>query len=129
MAKDHCLRIAPSRVEGLVGVSEVLIWPDRLELVSESNRTIVGFCEIARWPRPSWLWRALYRVGIRPRWLPVADRDWFHPPRDRFFRFYTRPPIVVFMPDDELGGPYGETYFFRFQEMMRAGGYHTNDLG
>ena len=129
MAKDHFLRFAPSRVEGLAGVSEVFIWSDRLELIADRDRITIRFSEIAKWPRPAWLWKALCRVGIRPRWLPIAERDWFHPPPDRFFRFYTNPPIVVYMPTDEVRGPYDETYFVRFQEMMRAGGYHTNDLG
>jgi hypothetical protein len=68
-------------------------------------------------------------MGIKPRWLPVADRDWFHLPRDRFLRFYTRPPLTICMPIDEPTGPYGDTWFLRIQEVLREGGFHTFDLG
>ena len=90
---------------------------------------MIRFAEIARWPRPAWLWRLAARHGWRPRWLPVGDRDWFHPPRDRFFLFYTRPPIKVFLADEDREIGYGETLFRRVQEVIESGGYNTYDLG
>ena len=68
-------------------------------------------------------------MGIKPRWLPAADRNWFHRPRDRYIRFYTRAPLTIHMPLDELSGPYDKTWFFRIQEVLDAGGFQTVDLG
>lgn len=123
------VRFVPSRVEGRPDVSEVAIWTDRLEVVSAGKTEVFRFSEIAEWPRPAGLWKSLSRFGWRPRWLPVADRDWFHPPRDRFFAFYTRPQIVVFLVDEDEGTGHGETLFHRIEEVIRAGGYSTFDLG
>ncbi len=126
--EEKCLRFVPSRVEGLPDVTEVAIFPDRLELCSAGRWAAIRFTEIARWPRPAWLWRSLSRFGWRPRCLCVGERDWFHPPRDRFFAFFTTPRIVVYLTDDPEAG-YVNTLFVRVQELMRAGGFTTWDLG
>lgn len=68
-------------------------------------------------------------LGVKPRWLPVADRDWFHPPANRFFRFYSDPPLVIYMPTDEAAGPYADTYFVGIRQIIHFGGFHTFDLG
>jgi hypothetical protein len=128
MPEEQCLRFAPSRVTGLPEVTEVAVYPDRLELKAAGRPVVFRFADIAQWPRPSWLWRLLARLGWRARWLPVADRDWFHAPPDRFFAFYTTPPIVVYMPD-ESGVEYPQTCFRRVQEVIQAGGFNTADLG
>jgi hypothetical protein len=119
----------PSRVEGLNQVLRATIYPDRLELQSDQGTKVIRFAEIAQWPLPHWLWKLLFPLGIRPKWLPVADRDWFHAPADRFFRFNSDPPIVVFMPHDEPRDTYAETCFVRIQQVIAAGGFHTSDLG
>jgi hypothetical protein len=123
------LKFVPSRVEGLPDVSEVVVRPDRIELRSAGEWVSIRFADIARWPRPAWLWRLASRYGRRPRWLPVADRDWFHPPRDRFFLFYSRPPVKVYLADEDRGIGYWESLFRRMQEVIEAGGYNTFDLG
>ena len=128
MLTDAVLRFVPSRVGGLPDVSEVLIRPDCLELVSAGRPVVFRFVDIAQWPRPRWLRRGLYRFGWRPGWLPVADRDWFHMPPDRFFRFYTEPVVTVFMPADEPPERDRST-FLRMQEVLWVGGFHTVDLG
>jgi hypothetical protein len=126
---DHaCLRFVPSRVEGLRDVAEVAIFPDRLVLWSVGKWVAFRFTDMTLWPRPAWLWRLLSRFGWRPRPLCVGERDWFHPPRDRFFAFFTTPRIVVYLTDEPETG-YGNTLFFRVQEVMRAGGFSTFDLG
>jgi hypothetical protein len=113
----------------MAGVTEVAVFPDRLELSTAEGSVVYPFASIARWPRPAWLWRMLSRLGLRPRCLPVADRDWIHPPPDRFFAFYTGPPVVVRMPNDEPAGGYAATYFVRVRQVIAAGGFHTMDLG
>lgn len=124
------LRFVPSAAEGLPDVREVTILPDRLELLSGDQRVVVRFLDIARWHQGGWLYRPLARLGLGDRnWPSVADRDWFHPPAGRFFRFYTRPPVTVYMPDEPPETGYGETLFRRVQDVLAAGGFSTFDLG
>jgi hypothetical protein len=113
----------------LPDVEEIVVRPDRLELLSAGEWASFPFAGIARWPRPGRLWRLLSRFGWRPRWLPVADRDWFHPPLDRSFTFYTDPPITVCLHDESREIGYGETLFRQVQDVIEAGGFHTCDLG
>jgi hypothetical protein len=122
------LRFVPSRVEGLPAVTEVVLFPDRLELLSAGQWVIFRFADIARWPRPARFHQLLWRIGWRPGWLPVGDRDWFHRPAERFFRFYTTPTIIVYMPKDEPLD-WGESHFHRAQLVIGSGGFHTWDLG
>ncbi len=126
---EQTIGFVPSRVEGLPDVSEVVVRPDRLELRSAGEWVVFPFAGIARWPRPSRLWRFLSRYGRRPRWLPVAGRDWFHPPLDRFFMFNTDPPVKVFLTDNYRDINYGETLFRRVAEVIEAGGFNTYNLG
>lgn len=131
---EDYLRFVPSKVEGLPDVKEVVVRPDRMELLSSGKWVTFKFFDMVRWsnsswlPRP-WLSRFLFRVGKRSDWLPVADRDWFNPPAERYFEFYTNPPIKICMPVDELKEGYKETYFRRVQEIMAQGGFSTFDLG
>jgi hypothetical protein len=129
MARELCHRIVPSRVEGAADVLEAFVYPDRLELVGESRRSIIKFADIARWPWPKRFWRAMFAIGVRPRWLPIADRDWFHPPRDRYFRFYTNPVLTLYMPVDEIEDKYAATHFVQIRQVIHSAGFHTNDLG
>ena len=129
MLSAQGLQFVPSRVEGLPEVTEVTVHPDRLEVISAGTRRTFHFVEITRWPWPSPFWRYLFRHGWRPRWLPVGGQEWFHPPSERFFRFYTTPRIVVFMADEPQSTSYGDTLFFRVQLAMREGGFHSWDLG
>lgn len=129
-ATEDSLRFVPSTVEGLSGVTQAAVFPDRLELLSDGKWVVIRFLDIARWKSGGWLYRPLARLGLglggRP---PVADRDWFQPPAGRFFRFYTKPEITVYMPDEprELG--YGGTMFRRVQKVIGLGGFSTYDLG
>jgi hypothetical protein len=117
----------PSRVEGLPAVSEVVVFPDRMALVSDGRPVIVRFADIARWPRPRWLARLGKWLGRRP-WLPVADRDFFHAPPDRFFRFDTNPRLVVYMPVADSDSR-SASCFAAVQNVLGAGGFDTFDLG
>lgn len=127
---DDGLRFVPSAVEGLSAVTEAAVFPDRLELVSDGKRVVIRFLDIARWHRLGWLYRPLARFGFRVRgWPSVADRDWFHPPAGRFFRFFTAPPVTVFMPGEPPETSYGQTTFRRVQDVLAAGGFSTFDLG
>jgi len=127
---EESLRFVPSAVEGLPGVTEVAVLPDRLELLSNGRWVKVRFLDIARWHRRGWLYRPLARLGLGVRgWPSVADRDWFHPPAERFFRFFTAPPVTVYMPDEPRETSYGRTMFRRVQDVMAAGGFGTFDLG
>lgn len=118
----------PSCVEGLPDVRLVTVFPDRLEFVSSGQAVVLDLLDVAGFPRPRWIWRFLARLGCRRRWLNVGERDWFHPPPDRFIRYYSTPPVVVYMPD-ETGVSYPATVFRRVQEVMMQGGFGTTDLG
>lgn len=129
MPEEAGLRFIPSRVEGLPEDAEAAVYPDRLELLSAGQWVVIRFADITAWPRPAFLWRRLARLGWRRRWLPVGQRDWFHPPSERFFRFDTQPRIVIYMPEEPAGTNYANTLFRRVQDVMLAGGFSTWDLG
>jgi hypothetical protein len=128
MSEEEFLRFVPSKVEGLPNVTEVVVHSDRLEFLSAGRWVIFRLDDIAEWPRPKWLRRLLARFGRCPDWLLVGDKDWFHPPSERFFRFYTQPEVTVYMPLDEQK-EHQESNFRRVQEVMRKGGFSTFDLG
>ena len=124
------LQFVPSRVEGQPDVAAVTVFPDRIELVSSRGDVVTHrFADIARWPSPRFAWKLLYRLGLRWRWLAVADRDWFHEPADMFFEFYTTPRLKIFMPLRESKEDYASSFFVRVQCMLRGGGFDTFDLG
>lgn len=78
---------------------------------------------------PSPLSRWLRRAGLRTAPLCVANRDWFHPPAERFFRFFTTPRITVYLPDEPRETDYANTFFVRIQAFLCQNGLTTNDLG
>lgn len=126
---DDQVQFVPSRVEGASQVTSVTVYPDRIELASAADVVKHRFADIASWPKPPFLWRLFYSLGMKPRWLPVADRDWFHAPPDRFFLFYTKPMLKVFMPYEDNGKTYESSCFRRVQQVMGQGGFSTFDLG
>lgn len=124
------LRFIPSGVDGIASVTEAVVFPDRLELCSNGHWVVIRFIDIARWYRWSWAYRILARVGWGVHgWPSVADRDWFHPPPGRFFRFYTEPPVTIYMPNEPHDLGYTETMFRRVQDLLATGGFGTFDLG
>jgi hypothetical protein len=124
---EGCVRFVPSRVEGLPDVTEVAIYPDRLELLSAGHLKTILYEDLAERPRPRWWWRFTARWARRGGTY-IGERDWFHLPVERFVRFFTSPPLVIYMPD-ETGVAYGSTVFCRMHLVMAAGGYGTYDLG
>ena len=130
IASETSLRFVPSDVVGLPTVTEVAIFPDRLELLSDGKWVVIRFLDIAKWYRRVWLHRTLARLGCGVRdWPSVADRDWFHPPAERYFQFYSEPTITVFMPDEPRVLGYDETMFRQVQSVIALGGFSTYDLG
>jgi hypothetical protein len=121
------VRFVPSRVEGPPDVSEVAVFPDRVEIHCAGTWRALRFQDFARWPVPGWWWRFLFSMGIRKRLVPIADRDWCRAPRDRFFSFYTVPRIVVYMPEHE-SEDYGQSVFFRVKEAVESAGFGSVDL-
>ena len=123
------LQFVPSRVEGQPKVTEVAVFSDRLELCSAGKWLSLPFVEMVEWPQPKWFWQLMAWLGWKRRFLAVGERDWFHPPKNRFFRFFSSPPVVVYMPEEPADSSYGNTLFRRVQEIMRRGGFSTWDLG
>ena len=99
-----------------------------MEVNSAGQRITFRFADLAQWPRPVWLRRLLFRLGQRRDFLPVADRDWFHPNESKFFAFYTEPKFVVYMPADSPQD-YWESHFRKIQDVMLVDGFSSYDLG
>jgi hypothetical protein len=98
-----------------------------MELHRDGRPVTVRFSDIAKWPRPRWLSWLGKRLGRRS-WLPVADRDFFHAPHDRFFRFYTNPPPADYMPNADCYAR-DASCFGALQAVLAAGGFDAFDLG
>jgi hypothetical protein len=65
----------------------------------------------------------VFSGGIRTR-CPVGERE-FSTER-RFVTFFSNPRLQVYTPPDPDG--YAGTYLFRINEVLRMGGYTTDDL-
>ncbi|PQO38718.1 hypothetical protein C5Y96_02220 [Blastopirellula marina] len=125
---DFKITFTPSRVEWFTDVTSVTVWPTGLQVETPDGTQSFRFEEIGK-IQESGIMRFMRKLGgAKPFGMLVADRDWFHPPQDRFFRFYTDPPMKVYMPSDDTVG-YEESVFFRVQAVIRCGGYETFDLG
>jgi hypothetical protein len=122
------IRFIPSSAEGLPDVREVVVHPDRLEVKTAGQWVTFPLRQIGRRQESAFVSFLKRLVGKHPYPVMVADRDWFHPPKDRFFLWYTNPPLKTCMPEDEVPD-FTPSYFFRIQVVLRAGGYATFDLG
>lgn len=121
------LQFVPRRVRGIQGVTAVAVYPDRLELETADGVITHWFKDISRWPTPPIVWKFLYRFGVKPRWLPVAARCWSIEPADRYFSFYTKPRIKIYMPMDEIKD-YEASYFYRIVRVICEREFHTDDM-
>ena len=61
-----------------------------------------------------------FGCGAGRRW-PIGIRSTRR--RGRLFRFFTAPPVTVFMPDEPPETSYGQTMFRRVQDVLAAGGF------
>lgn len=124
------LRFVPSAVEGFPGVTEVAVFPDRLELLAEGRWVVIRLLDIARWYRRGWLYRPLARIGLGVWGSPsVADRLWRPRPGVSVFKFYTDPRLVLHVPYYPTDVGHMDTVFQRIKLVMGAGGFGTFDLG
>ncbi len=122
------ITFTPSRTKWLTEIDRVTVWPNRLVVETAAGHETFSFEKIGK-IRESGIMRTMrWLSGSKPFGMLIADRDWFHPPQDRFFRFYTDPCMTVYMPTDDTVG-YEESVFFRIQAVIRSGGYETLDLG
>ena len=128
MDTEATVRFRPSRAEGLPDVREVVVCPDRLEVNSRGRWIVFPFVTIGR-PRERAVVCFLKRLaGVRPSPRLVGERDWCYPPQDRFFTWYTDPPLTTFMPEDESKG-YASSLFPRIHAVLDSGGFWTFDRG
>ena len=128
MHRQVPVRFTPSRAQGLPDVQEVIVYPDRIEVETAGRRVTFAFADVARPQEPRVL-SFLKRLIGKPPWPGlVADRDWFHPPKERFFLWYTDPPLKTCMPADETQD-YDTSYFSRIRQVVQSGGFWTYDLG
>ena len=129
MAADtpDSISFVPSRVDGLDAVSLITVEPIRITFVCRTSPRVFLFADFGH-PVGSFFSRVVDRMMFRRPWRIIGERDWFHPPPDRFFRFYTDPQITVYMPTDDVR-EYGPSVFCRVQWVWRAGRFDTWDLG
>ncbi len=126
MRNELSIRFTPAAVDGRESVSGVAIFPDRLELFDKDGTIeTVRFSRIGK--RQTSLPASLLRFQ-RPGPKMVAERCFFPKPSDCFFRFYTHPPITVYMPADEEPNDYTETTFFQVRRVIESGYFSTFDL-
>ena len=121
------LAFIPSRVDGLADVTLVTVRPDRIVFTCGDSTHDFPYRTIGR-PADSLSSRIIDRIRFRPLWRIIGERDWFHAPPDRFFRFYTKPQITVYMPDDDVR-EYAPSIFCRVQQVWRSSHADTFDLG
>jgi hypothetical protein len=118
---EPSVRFVPSRVEGVSGVSEVAIFPNRLEVRGEHRWVTVPFADFAIGGEK----RGLFNPN--PRRGRVA-RIYFSKERyaDSHVRFLTDPPITIYMP---ANGPthFPDSAFWRLQQVICSGGYQVQD--
>lgn len=122
------IAFTPSRVDWNTEVSSVTVWPFRLDVETADGTQEFPFEVIGKIQESGFIRFMKGLFGEKQRGMLVADRDWFHSPQDRFFRFYTDPPMTVYMPLEEAV-EYEESVFFRVQAVIRSGGYETYDVG
>ena len=123
------MRFVPSRVEGIAAVTEVAIYPDRLELLSAGRWVSFRLDDIVTWPKLAFIRRWLARRGLKPLCMPVGEHECFGSPSKRYFRFYTWPQIVIYMPDEKAALNHSEVLVRRVQDIILEGGFRTWDLG
>jgi hypothetical protein len=122
------VRFRPSRAEGLPDVREVVVRPDRLEVNTAGSWLTFRFSRIGRRQESRVVSLVKRLVRRAPGAVMVADRDWFHAPPDRYFLWYTDPPLRTCMPEDEPADR-AASYFSRIQAVLYSGGFATCDLG
>jgi hypothetical protein len=122
----ECINFVPSKVEGLCSVESVSIYPDKVEIVTQTEVINYNFQSLVQRYCSEWFWRFKHKIGFRSN--PYIGEKYFEcPPQNRFFLFYTEPQIKVFMPADEpenwIKASYGKSQF-----MMHRGGYALMDM-
>ena len=123
----NVVRFVPSHFEGLSDVEEVIVRPDQLEVKSAGRWLMFPFASIAR-PQEHAATSFFKRImGMRVCPPMVGERDWCQTPNERFFVWYTDPPLKTCMPKTE-GGDYGTSHFPRVHEVLAEGGFATFDL-
>jgi hypothetical protein len=115
------VRFVPSRVQGVDGVREVEVHPDRLELHTDQGLRVLPLADFAAAMSTGQKLKGL--VGLaEPRMVGV--RDWFCAPAERYFRFAADPALIICMPEQN-----SDEIWTAIRETMAAGGFDTLDLG
>src|SRR5205085_12535774 len=118
------VRFVPAEIEGVVGVSAVVIYSDRIVFERDGEATTYFFRGFARRQEDLLVRLAKRLFGIKPDPLLIGEREWCTD--RRYVRLFTNPPVKIYTPPDHDRG-YGETYIARINEVLRQGGYATFD--
>jgi hypothetical protein len=121
------VEFTPVAVEGASGVTTCRITPDEVVLGRGHSQPIrVPLESIAEYRWRAWS-RMTKRLGLGGKLHPVGERDWCQPEGRPFYRFFTQPPLVVYLPAAPRAS-YGDTLFARINETLSMGGFSTHDL-
>lgn len=124
---ELCVRFTPSKVEGLRDVSEVAVWPDRLEVRTSIRWSTYAFSTFAEPCEPRVVGRLRHLLGLRRCAGRVAESSFSrHRYEDSYVTFLTQPRLRVYMPP---GGPtgYPDSLFWRIEQTIRRGGFAVSD--
>jgi hypothetical protein len=127
-SEPPCVRFFPSRVEGeWSDVREVVIKPSELMVHGEGGWVTVPFSTIGRRQELKIVSFLKRLVGVKPLCRIVGERDWCRPPTERFFLWFTVPPLKTYMPSTETPY-YSGSLFPQIHETLHHGGFTTFDL-
>jgi len=121
--EERGVRFVPSRVDGVSGVREVAVFPDRLEVLGDRGWVAVPFADFAQGAEKRGFFTRNPKLGRVGAILYSTEKY-----ADSHIRFLTDPPITIYMPAD---GPtqFPNSVFWRIQRTITAGRYEVIDSG
>lgn len=125
--RPDLVRFKPSRVEGWSDVSEVVIYPDRVEVTTNGRVVTIEFHKIARRNEPTIFSLLKAWLGKRPWPKSVGERDLSEEFGVRFIDWFTDPPLRTYLPPCE-GTNEDLKLMMQIVWMMAASIYQLDDL-
>ena len=122
---EESVRFVPAGVVGLEDVTEVAIFPNRLEVKVKGKLLTFVFDSFAKRQQNAFTFRMMRLFGRATEPLLVGERE-FCTDR-RYVTFHTTPNLKIHTPPDPPNN-YAGTYLARINAILHRGGYATHDL-
>jgi hypothetical protein len=124
--REDVVRFTPSRVEGIDGVSEVVVRPQQVQLQTAERQVTLDLSAVPDEDdagRAKGLWRFLLSAPRRVVGEIQFNRDRY---ADSYLRILSDPSVTIYMPSD---GPahYPDSHFWQACATIRRGGYALHD--